>query len=177
MFCPFLYPELKDQQQMYSFWGIFPAGNQNKFDFSRSLWQILTFSFRGPSGIPDFGGYSDTDSQVKGKVSIDSWSCCCWLSLLIAPIYSSLILPIYSADNNLLHSPHHHQASSESGIDSPGSSLPSSGVSPGLPSPGSALPIIVEDDDGSTRAPPPPPPPPPAPGKLPDLFQKLIKTS
>merc|ERR1719285_1368213 len=49
---------------------------------------------RGPSGIPDFGGYSDSDSQ----------------------------------------------ASSESGIDSPGSSLPSSGVSPG----------------------PPPPPPPPA---------------
>merc|ERR1719209_1900333 len=60
------------------------------------------------------------------------------------------------------------QASSESGIDSPGSSLPSSGVSPGLPSPGSALPIIVEDDDGCSRAaPPPPPPPPPAPGPPP----------
>merc|ERR1711962_1105565 len=72
---------------------------------------------RGPSGIPDFGGYSDSDSQ----------------------------------------------ASSESGIDSPGSSLPSSGVSPGLP--GAHLPVIKEDDDvvAWTEGAPPPPPPPPGP--------------
>ena len=48
----------------------------------------------------------------------------------------------------------------ESGIDSPGSSLPSSsGVSPPLPPQPSHLPVIREE----TGAPPPPPPPPPAP--------------
>jgi len=55
------------------------------------------------------------------------------------------------------------QSSYESGIDSPGSSLPSSGVSPPLPA--SHLPVIKEDDDISAwnDAVPPPPPPPPGP--------------
>eukprot|EP00092_Neocalanus_flemingeri_P000664 GFUD01000706.1.p1 GENE.GFUD01000706.1~~GFUD01000706.1.p1 ORF type:complete len:1627 (+),score=503.34 GFUD01000706.1:566-5446(+) len=53
------------------------------------------------------------------------------------------------------------QSSCESGIDSPGSSLPSSGVSPPLPA--TQLPVIKEDDDvvaWSEGVPPPPPPPP-----------------
>eukprot|EP00090_Calanus_glacialis_P044778 TRINITY_DN8023_c0_g1_i4.p1 TRINITY_DN8023_c0_g1~~TRINITY_DN8023_c0_g1_i4.p1 ORF type:complete len:984 (-),score=275.70 TRINITY_DN8023_c0_g1_i4:1081-3648(-) len=55
------------------------------------------------------------------------------------------------------------QSSSESGIDSPGSSLPSSGVSPPLPA--THLPVIKEDDDivAWTEGVPPPPPPPPGP--------------
>jgi len=56
------------------------------------------------------------------------------------------------------------QSSCESGIDSPGSSLPSSGVSPPLPA--TQLPVIKEDDDvvaWSAGVPPPPPPPPMAP--------------
>jgi len=57
----------------------------------------------------------------------------------------------------------------ESGIDSPGSSLPSSsaGVSPPLPgqSPVSQLPVISEE--ASITGAPPPPPPPPAPGPPP----------
>jgi len=55
------------------------------------------------------------------------------------------------------------QSSCESGIDSPGSSLPSSGVSPPLPA--THLPVIKEDDDvvAWTEGVPPPPPPPPGP--------------
>lgn len=52
----------------------------------------------------------------------------------------------------------------ESGIDSPGWSLPSSsGVSPALPAVTSQLPVIREE----TGAPPPPPPPPAPPGPPP----------
>ena len=50
----------------------------------------------------------------------------------------------------------------ESGIDSPGSSLPSSGVSPPLPAPSHHLPVIREET--APPAPPPPPPPPAPPG-------------
>jgi len=92
-------------------------------EYLKSLTSRASSLPRGPAGIPDFGQYSDSDSQ----------------------------------------------ASSESGIDSPGSSLPSSGLSPGLPSPGSGLPIIKEDEDGGGGAdiPPPPPPPPPMAGPPP----------
>merc|ERR1719282_1076740 len=60
----------------------------------------------------------------------------------------------------------------ESGIDSPGSSLPSSssaGASPPLPglSPGSQLPVIREESSAGPSGAPPPPPPPPAPGPPP----------
>ena len=72
----------------------------------------------------------------------------------------------------------------ESGIDSPGSSLPSSssaGASPPLPglSPGSQLPVIREES-GPSGVPPPPPPPPAAPGPPPPppppLHPKLSAT-
>jgi len=72
------------------------------------------------------------------------------------------------------------QSSSESGIDSPGSSLPSSGVSPPLP--GAHLPVIKEDDDVATwteGAPPPPPPPPgpPAPPPPPPPPHATLKAT
>ena len=51
----------------------------------------------------------------------------------------------------------------ESGIDSPGSSLPSSGVSPPLPAPTNHLPVIREEGAPPAPPAPPPPPPPPAP--------------
>ena len=52
----------------------------------------------------------------------------------------------------------------ESGIDSPGSSLPSSGVSPPLPAPTNHLPVIREETAPPAPPPPPPPPAPPGPG-------------
>ena len=56
------------------FGDFFSDRNQNKkLHFSRFLSMILTFCCRGPSGIPDFGGYSDTDSQVLlGYLQVES---------------------------------------------------------------------------------------------------------
>jgi len=72
------------------------------------------------------------------------------------------------------------QSSCESGIDSPGSSLPSSGVSPPLPA--THLPVIKEDDDvvaWSDGVPPPPPPPPgpPAPPPPPPPSHATLKAT
>ena len=50
-----------------------PEIKTKKLHFSRFLSKILTFCCRGPSGIPDFGGYSDTDSQVLlGYLQVES---------------------------------------------------------------------------------------------------------
>ena len=76
----YTHPEMFDENGNvlpFSFWGNFYTPGITKNCIFQGFCEKMTFSFRGPSGIPDFGGYSDTDSQVKGKVSIDSWSCCC----------------------------------------------------------------------------------------------------
>jgi len=70
------------------------------------------------------------------------------------------------------------QSSCESGIDSPGSSLPSSGVSPPLPT--TQLPVIKEDDDvvaWSEGVPPPPPPPPGVPPPPPPPPHPTLKAT
>ena len=70
------------------------------------------------------------------------------------------------------------QSSCESGIDSPGSSLPSSGVSPPLPA--TQLPVIKEDDDvvaWSEGVPPPPPPPPGVPPPPPPPPHPTLKAT